>query len=126
MICRSSRSITVADGYELLEFVLQVSTSSSSETTSAIAAAHAAVAGLDVAAADAIHNCFSVMTSHIQRLERDRTSLAQALRASQVPILSPTLHDRGFAPSISGTSRSIGYRQRILPLARYDDDTYKA
>ncbi len=63
---------------------IQVAGSSAPDTTTAIAAVHAAVAGLDVAAADAIHHCFSVMTSHIQRLELDKTALAQALQASQV------------------------------------------
>lgn len=66
---------------------VQVAGASASDTTPAIAAVHAAVSAIDVAAADAVHHCFSVMSSHIQRLQVDQAATVQALQASQVSIL---------------------------------------
>ncbi len=86
--------------------MIQVSGGSAPDTTTAIAAVHAAVAGLDVAAADAIHDCFSVLTSHINRLEIDKTALAQALQASQVQILLLSLHTRNSALSIAAAYKA--------------------
>ncbi len=64
--------------------LFQVTGASASDTTTAIAAVHAAVSAIDVAAADAMHHCFSVMSSHIQRLQTDQAATVQALQASQV------------------------------------------
>ena len=68
-------------------FSVQVAGASASDTIPAIAAVHAAVSAIDVAAADAVHNCFSVLSSHIQRLQVDQAATVQALQACQVSIL---------------------------------------
>ena len=63
----------------------QVAGAANSETAPAIAAVHAAISAVDVAAADAVHHAFTVITSHMQRVQQDQAALAQALQASQVP-----------------------------------------
>ena len=51
-------------------FWCQVAGAANSETAPAIAAVHAAISAVDVAAADAVHHAFTVITSHMQRVQQ--------------------------------------------------------